>query len=316
VSNATINQSRHKGVILKYTLLAFTLVAACAFDEPGDETSDTQQAVDSPNGTSLNGTSLNGTSLNGTSLNGTSLNGTSLNGTSLNGTSLSATSGLKQPWTGSLVGSQWPGTASNGQALTLRIDSATKGTAPNADLWFYGISYQSTGGWTPLCGVDASNVPIAAVSMPGVWDTTATWSASSTQFTLACRGKSIAKCIELGYKPWNGYGTHLEACTRLLRADYCGSGVSHTVDGTLLNLYDNIGIQQDTESWTPEAEWSATGARCLHSKAGTRYYIDPIKEPHCMPPVVLDSCGTAFHTGALLIDELSPAALAAIAAGH
>src|SRR5438094_919702 len=174
----------------------------------------TSQDVDLNNGTSLNGTSLNGTSLNGTSLNGTSLNGTSLNGTSLNGTSLNGTSLNGTSLNGtSLNGTTWTGTASDGSTVNLRIDSATTGTGTNSDIGMYAVSYQTSTGWTPLCGLDSYGAPILALAVAGVWvPPTWTYQTSTTQFTWSCRFKTIAKCVELGYKPWTGYTTQLATC--------------------------------------------------------------------------------------------------------
>jgi hypothetical protein len=284
----------------------FLLLAACAVPVDDAATGEVEQDVDSYNGTSLNGTSLNGTSLNGTSLNGTSLNGTSLNGTSLNGTSLNGTSLNGTSLNGtSTVGSTWSGTASNGATVQLRIDSAAQGTAPNDDVWFYGVSYQTSGGWSPLC-VDATGAPVQAIAVAGVWTgTSLTYAASTSQFTWACRFKTVAKCVELGYKTWQGYADQMASCVRLLRADYCGDGASYTHDGTLLNLYDNVGVQADTESWTLEAGWSPSGAMCIDRGGDTRFALLGITTPSCYKSLRAKACSFATP-GVLLLDELSP----------
>ncbi len=297
---------------MRLYLAALTILgSACALPvaDSDEQVDETQQDVDSANGTSLNGTSLNGTSLNGTSLNGTSLNGTSLNGTSLNGTTISATSTTAPPMSGSgMVGSTWTGYSSNGTTVKLRVDSAAQGTAPNADLWFYAMSYQTAAGWSPLCGLDASNQPIKAVTVAGEWvvagPDTAHYSTSTNKFTFACRGKAIAKCVELGYKTFKGYTSQLQACVRLLRADYCGTGTSYTVDGTMLNLYDRVGVQLDTNAWNPEAEWLISGARCINNTHSTRYDLLG-SPPACVSSIAKSStCGTFFGATTLLIDEL------------
>jgi len=303
------------------------LLGACvpSGDEPLRET---DQTVTSLNGISLNGISLNGISLNGISLNGISLNGISLNGTSVSGAPISAgtttTSGTPTttttttttttasgpPLSGSaIVGSTWTGTATNGATVALRIDGAVVGTPPNGDLWFYAVSYQTNAGWSPLCGLDSAGLPVLAVSVAGVWTATASdlaaYSSSSTKFTLSCRAKTIAKCVELGYKTFKGYTTQLTTCVRLLRGDFCGTGQPYTVDGTLLNLYDNVGVQADTEAWAPEAEWTPSGARCVNSNNSARYLLALSKDPKCVRPIKTTSCGTSsFANGAILIDEL------------
>ena len=295
--------------MLRY--LSLVVVLACAADDDVEPTGQNFQEVDSPNGTSLNGTSLNGTSLNGTSLNGSSLTGVAVSGLSSTGVTVKAATGTALPLSGaSLVGSTWTGTATGTTggtvSLKLRIDSALQGTGTNADLWFYGVSYQTSTTWTPLCGLDTTGAPIKAVSVAGTWSaTSALYTPSSTQYTWACRTKTIAKCVELGYKTWKGYANQMAACVRLLRADYCGSGKSHTVDGTLINLYDHVGVQTDTEAWPVEAEWTPYGARCINSKNAARFEKTTTGDPGCLVFLESATCGT-FSNGALLIDELSP----------
>jgi len=128
--------------------------------------------------------------------------------------------------------------------------------------------------------------------------------ASSTQFTFACRGKTIAKCVELGYKTHKGYSTQLASCVRLLRGDYCGNGTAYTVDGTILNLYDNVGVQADTQAWIPEAEWTPDGARCVNANNSARFELAVAKDPKCIKALKNVPCGYTFADGAVLIDEL------------
>lgn len=306
-----------KQSMIKQSIL-FLLVVGGACVSPSDtELGETSQNGVSFNGVSLNGVSLNGVSLNGVSLNGVSLNGVSLNGTSLTGVALKAGVTSGPPLSGSgLVGSTWTGTATGGASVKLRVDSAQPGTAPNADLWFYGLSYQSTTGWQPLCGLDATNQPILAVSVAGVWTQTAAdsayYAASTTQFTLACRGKTIGKCVELGYKTYKGYTNQLTSCVRLLRGDFCGTGDAYTTNGNELNLYDNVGVQTDTQVWALEAEWTPSGARCVNSNNDARYQLVLSNDPKCLKRSELPTCGTSFANGAVLIDELSPTVTSAI----
>jgi hypothetical protein len=215
------------------------------------------------------------------------------------------------PITGAgVVGSMWNGTTDNGAAIVLRIDSATQGTGSNADLWFYGVSYQTTAGWSPLCGVDGTGAAVKAVPVAGYWANTtgdaAHYTTSSTSFTWACRAKTIAKCVELGYKTYRSATKQLTTCVRLLRADYCGNGISYTADGQLLNLYDSLGIQHDTETWTPEAEWTEAGAICINSTKAARYQTTAAVDPKCVYKVKTTTrCGTTgFHATTWLIDEL------------
>jgi len=77
-----------------------------------------------------------------------------------------------------------------------------------------------------------------------------------------------------------------------------------SVDGTTLNLYDNVGVQADTEAWAPEAEWTPSGARCVNSNNDARYQLTLSRDPKCVKAVMTTTCGTSFSSGAVLIDEL------------
>jgi hypothetical protein len=241
------------------------------------------------NGISLNGTKVNGISLNGISLNGISLNGISLNGISLNGISLNGTD---------FIGAHLESTLTSGDTLELRIDDIAPLTDHNADVLAYEVSASTDAGWVPLCGYEPDGSVKRALAVPGTWNLqTAAWSDDGEAFSFACRHASVAKCVELGYKTWLGYGDHQHACVRMLRADYCGDGVAHTVTGTPINLYDNAGVQVDTESWPVDAEWGPDGALCVNQIRGG-------VQPSCYAQKYSAQCGS-FSSGALLIDEYS-----------
>ena len=308
---------------MKSTLVSILVLAAgCSMDSP---TSQLTQDLTAANGTSLNGVSLNGTSLNGTSLNGLSLNGTSLNGTSLNGTSLNGRS---------LNGTSLNGTSLNGTSAQRhvaerhRVDGPAlrrqhvahcasiamfRAPARTATSRCTACRISPSSGWSPLCGLDTDGTPILAIPVPGVWNTEAdvvgggAYSNDGTQFTWSCRAKTIAKCVEMGYKNWNGYSEQLQSCVRMLRGDYCGNGHAYTANGQLVNLYDDAGIQLDTESWGAEAEWTSAGARCILDTAHTRYTHVGNPTPSCVTAGTLPvggSCGSSLAGGATLIDEL------------
>lgn len=199
-----------------------------------------------------------------------------------------------------------------GGQLELRVDGITPGVGANRDVWTYRVSYREPmdGRWYPIC-TDANGQPADAIAVAGRWNYQqgapgqggAKYDDPRT-FTFACEGAAIAKCIHFGYKPWasvNGVSlaAHHQACTRLIRADYCGDGTSHTVNGQWVNIYDAVGVQRDTESWGLEAEWDTEGARCFtdHNRAHA-----PVS---CPGAPVKTQCGTAeaFSTGTLLQSE-------------
>ncbi len=294
---------------LSLLLVGSLALPACSLGQLEDDVGTDQSEIISGNGRSLNGVSLNGRSLNGRSLNGRSLNGVSLNGVSLNGSELGAITADGQPVSGTgLVGATMAGQLSDGGTLPLRIDSAASLAAPSSDVWAYGVSFLADEIWNPLCGVDQDGVPILAIPLSGTWDYGSgvtgggSWSASSSSITFGCRGTALAKCVEFGYRPWSTTaGTllrdHHQACTRMLRADYCGDGMSWTANGTPINLYDNLGIQADEASWLVDAEWTASGAVC------TNHIRDfQSGSPSCTADLDDPDCGS-FAGGALLIDE-------------
>lgn len=257
----------------------------------------------------------NGISLNGITLppNGVSLNGIDPTGLSATGTPI-AISGNGSPLSGSeIVGSTWTGIVSDGSTLAIRVDQAVQGTGANSDVWSYAMSVSIGGSWQPLCRNSAGD-PVLVDSVSGTWNIAqgvpggGSYTPNSSQFTLACRGSSIAKCVELGYKPWRGDSPELAACVRALRADYCGDGTPYTVDGTLVNLFDDAGVRIDAIDWVPEAEWTPDGARCISKKTETRFNEVLGQTPTCYPRTLKPqkSCGTGFGDGAQVITELAP----------
>jgi ADYC domain-containing protein len=312
-------------------LVPWLLVGACGeLDAPMDPGS-YDEALQSPNGMSINGITLNGMSINGMSINGMSINGMSINGMSINGMSINGMSINGTSFTGitsdgqtvsgaGVVGATLTGTLSDGSTIDLRIDSATTLASPNTDVWAYGVSYQTDSGWAPLCGSNGSG-PILAIPILGTFNYQSgvvgggSYTPSSTLFTFGCRGAGIAKCVELGYKPWlptpngddNPLIDGLVGCTRMLRADYCGNGTSFTVNGTVINVYDRWDIQLDTEAWPVEAEWTTGGAACIQSVTQTRAYKLLGVTPSCFPALIKGSCGNRSHFNSgspiLLIDE-------------
>jgi hypothetical protein len=143
----------------------------------------------------------------------------------------------------------------------------------------------STGSYVSICGVDPQGASIKGFPLAGRWDTTqgtatgGSYIADATRFSIACRGAAIAKCAELSYKPWQtkqqctSWGEcstisvqplH-QACVRMVRADYCGNGDSHTVVGTEIDMFDGLGMKDadPTATWDLEAEWTPSGAQCV-----------------------------------------------------
>jgi len=288
------------------------------------------------NGANLNGSDLNGSDLNGQSLSGMLVSVEFAGVWFENGPQNSYSdeeytwdqAGLEGVWLeGSafhgwfdgqhlsgqdFVQARFLGNLGDGSQVELRVDAAAPGEGANADVWRYQVSYLSPvdGQWRSICH-DASGQPAAAIAVDGYWDYRQGLPGVGGRkyedprvFTFACEGAAIAKCIRFGYKPWasvNGVSLaeHHQACTRLIRADYCGDGTSHTVNGQWVNVYDAVGVQQDTETWGTEAEWGTDGALCFtdHNRAHA-----PVSCPGAPKKT---QCGTAeaFSSGTLLQSE-------------
>jgi hypothetical protein len=292
----------------------------------------------SASGVSANGVSLNGITLNGITLNGTNLNGRNLNGRELNGTALAnshvSSVPLQQIWLegselvsrstsnqvlrgAALVGTELQDAV--GHSLRLRIDAVSA----QGDTWHYTVSYWAEG-WKPLCPADEGSAQgLAAIALAGRWDYRhgvvggGAHVSEPGMITFACVNAALGKCVRFGYAPWRqtvqctsegvcqsvSLAEHHQACTRMLRADYCGDGRSFTRDGMLINLYDGAGIQLDTESWATEAEWDAQGARCISQRR-----LGASSGPGCARNLYPTDCGAPAHFsgGTLLMSEFAP----------
>jgi hypothetical protein len=236
------------------------------------------------NDVELQGVELQGVELQGVELQGVELQGVELQGVELQGTQLTGVDCNGDVVSGSdFIGSTMVGVLSNAEPLTLRIDAITPSADPDVDL--FTVSYQDGAGWTSLCG-ESNGAPIKAIPLMGRWDSSrGTVSGGSyiddpTMFTFACRTAVLAKCVAMGYKPWESVtecdeGSCTErslrhfhqACTRMMRADYCGDGMPHTQNGRTINVWDNFAIQERESvhgtHWKREAEWEPTGAMCI-----------------------------------------------------
>jgi hypothetical protein len=272
------------------------------------------QATSTPNNWYPNGISINGATPNNWYPNGISLQGISLQGISLQGAVLSAATGAA-PWSGAaVVGSTWIAELTGGGQIPLRIDAAAPLAGANADLWSYEVSYEVGGERHPLCAPAAGGAPGVAITAPGTWNLAqgvpggGSYQPAADQFTVACRGSSIAKCVELGYRPWLGYEEQVAACVRAMRADFCGDGTPYTVTGTIINLYDAVGLQVDDQPWRVEAEWTPGGARCIRKQRDTRFHRVAQTRPSCVPQELKarHDCGEGLGSAATLVTELPP----------
>jgi len=303
---------------------ALVLCGACDDAEGADDMVTPRSAQS--NGAQLNGFQLNGFQLNGFQLNGFQLNGLQLNGAENGDESISITevklkggAEVVDSWLdegnlhvrtaeGVLSGKALKGTKirfdvteTNKKGKKIKIKRVRE-LAPGSGILVYDIRLKvGQGSWVPLCH-DSKGMPTEAILVGSVWSGETAGRVHETSpdlVTFACRDAAIAKCVEFGYRPWAEAGGEPlselhQACTRMVRADYCGDAISHTVNGTGIHVLDKVGIQAKDAGidYVVEAEWGPGGATCLNA-VNTR--IDG-EVPDCSIP----ACGSDFASGGLL----------------
>lgn len=187
-----------------------------------------------------------------------------------------------------LDGTRLRGFAAPGQRFTAvasdgkTVDLAVCGVATDAkdkDLHWYSLQYwdEVVQAWKNPC-VGTKLIPVPrALALSDLWDRTGARSQAGAAFTFACENGALAKCARWGYKPWQqrrgrSLADYHQSCTRMVRADYCGNGSSHTKDLTVIDMYDDLEIQirttdipggGDPHRLSFEAAWSPDGAYCL-----------------------------------------------------
>ncbi len=272
-------------------------------------------------------TSLVGRDLNGTTLNGIVLDGRSVVAVSLNPVEsdnrISHKVRLKRTRFRGInpIGAVFTALLDDGNTIKLRIETMERSPQNNfKDVYFYTVTYPTQEGWLPLCGVDEAGNPLKAIPLIGHWDLGqgvaggGSYLDNNQVFTFACEKFVIAKCVMAGYKPWSktwicnqsgdctiqSLAGHHQACTRLLRADYCGNGTSYTQDGVTINMYDGAGIRIDVNQWLFEAEWDENGAVCVVNERIIGM------TPECIDYLRQEECGDFSHLfyGTLLFSEV------------
>ena len=160
-----------------------------------------------------------------------------------------------------------------GEQLKVRIDGLQLDPRdPAGEVMLYALSVEdpSSGAWHDLCTPDLDGLALG-FPVAGTWTPAGQHLRTSEAFSLTCTSGVIGKCVRMGYKPWSATadGTPLwdlhQACTRLLRADYCGDGAAHTREGTPVNIGDRLGVQifDPAPAMSFEAAWGANGAVCV-----------------------------------------------------
>jgi hypothetical protein len=267
---------------------------ACGVESSSTTTTTTEQPGMNLQGMQLQGMNLQGMNLQGMNLQGILVDGATLSGDPLTGvrvergevvaerggTTLRGTALVDahfQALASSQAGSP-PSTAQIEYRVTaIRAELAQYDPTGTGNTFLYTLEQwvDDTASWQPACPADNDGRNVA-IPLAAIWDEHGDRSTSSAMFTFGCTSGVIAKCYRWGYRPWvTGYGdltTMHWTCTRLARADYCGDGIPHTRNGTMINVWDTLPppgpIQKHGGLLPPtgmlfEAGWDTGGAVCL-----------------------------------------------------
>lgn len=273
------------------------------------------------NGTDLNGDSLDGRRVLGVRLDAGLIDGRAVDWLEVDGSQFTGRAEGRPVHTKDLADAILVADLDDGTTLPVYVTDVYRHPDKGLkDVYGYRVWFETQEGFEPLCGFDDEGEAALAIALEGRWDfgegtlTGGSHIDDTQAFTFACDGYVLSKCVLSGYKPWGRMKTctpgqgcvigdladHHQACTRALRADYHGDGSSHTADGTLINLYDDLGLRDDTEAWPLEAEWDADGARCVATPRDPAEadFVAPLASPHCG--------ADPFAAGALLVTEVAP----------
>ena len=271
--------------------LALAAFAGCSQGEYQDfgELSNSALALRVDNGVELNGMKNNGMKNNGMKNNGMKNNGIAMHVASIvNGVLSAVSDDLAISFSSSqLNGTDVLASLEDGNTTTYRINKVTYDSSLGTNL--YELTYFDGFTWIPACGTDPTgaytkgvlNAPIPSVAFSDTWNLVdgSNIVSDPNLFTFSCVNAAIGKCVVWGYQRWsarqecNGGNCKTQdlaffhqACTRLVRADYCGDGKYHTRNGTAIDVSDSLGIQNrdGVAGFSLEAEWRHDGAHCIH----------------------------------------------------
>jgi hypothetical protein len=165
------------------------------------------------------------------------------------------------------------------QNVFMKIAGVVNGPSAHYEQWLYALEQYdfAQSQWIPACADPQPLIPPTtppapplAIAIPGTWTRDGIYVYDASKVSFACQRGAIAKCNSFGYAPslsWptvteNGIATSgrgpdlLQACTRMVRADYCALGAPSTLDGTPIQLDD---VHDDPDPPDPayafEAAW-------------------------------------------------------------
>jgi hypothetical protein len=179
-----------------------------------------------------------------------------------------------------------------------------EGTSPVHRLWFEDEVHQ------PVC-TDADANPMPVILLEDMyWDTTGTRQDRPDTLTFACERGALGKAMhEWGYSAYDpALAPYHQTATRMLRADYCGTGGTWATEGTAIVGADTYTLHPDPIGGVLEAVWNEDGPVCLgksHRSQHSRAYIDQVcgPIPYCDDNLELDDIAAL---GGLMLSRIAP----------
>lgn len=203
---------------------------------------------------------------------------------------------------------------------TLEIVSATEiveltvdvSSDPSSNTPLYAFYYELGEGEErlPTCELPSEGPDVtAAVYRDLHVDEDGFMSVANDVLYIGCINGAVGKASLWGYRPDYGdfsdghWGERLpafEAAVRMIRADYCGDGVSHTQPGTPVYVEDDVGFNIGSGP-VSEAVWGIDGALCLDQpriSGSSRTCASGAEIPLCNPDPesVFGAPGALFQT--------------------
>ena len=264
------------------------------------------------NGRQINGRQINGRQINGATVTGAAIAGVAADAVSLDGTVLTAVVGGATYRAEELVGAKLDVlvTEEDGSRSSISLEVTQVENSPDPAVYTYTL--ESAEG--------AAVCPYGAIPVLNHWEEDGSYDPTRADITFSCREVgAVAKCIDMGYHYWKPeFATYHTSCVRMIRADYCHSGVSYTTDGQEVNVWDTLSpaIQCDATRWPVEAEWNESGALCV-SKSLYKRFVSAGSVPPCFDDglhdglddsrwtvPVTDDCGVKLHMATKHVSEL------------
>ena len=291
-----------KGLTIALVCVGFGFVSACS-PQAGAISEEELQAqwhslnLDNSsqmNGVRVNGVRVNGVRVNGVRVNGVRVNGVRVNGVRVNGVQISGTtiSGTREDTqisvtAADLNNSDIDSEDEHGGVVPIKVDSVFWSASAGKNMYNLKHYNEDTGQYEWICGTDTSGNPIAAIPLrKSYFLTSGAEAGDPDRFTMSCVNAALGKCVMWGYQVYNQtypetYSSTTtnrdlalahQSCQRLVRADYCGDGKSHTANGTPIDVYDTYGIMtpDNLAGNSVEADWKPDGGHCIrHTRWGT-----------------------------------------------